>query len=429
MNWSCKQDVGGCAVTGSPLRGMGGGQAQLNATLSLMFCPEFRAGSSIGFGLQGVPRYDCISHSKSYSAVAQPKTSTTSAALFGVGTASAAMVHGDSALSWTPGANPLMSLIRYQEKLTRLVVNASGGRASPHKICMLLAVLDLARAGALPENRIYFSPPLLERYHQLFNTVRTPTDHPNPYFPFFHLAGNLRGGDLSFWHLHALPGRESVLMAMSTARSTADITENIAYADLDAELFELLQEPSAIDSLGETISSHWLGRGLGELRTVAAACAPVSVYERRLRGGLAVQIGEMVPPAYVRDPAFRRVVTQIYDYRCAATGIRVVLPTGEAMVEAAHIHPFSKAGDDDPRNGLALCPNMHWAMDRNLIAPGTDLRWHVSPSLDSRIPDFAVLVALEEKPILLPREGRFAPKREALEWRMDCLRSQLPLHL
>lgn len=322
-----------------------------------------------------------------------------------------------------------MSLITYQEKFKRLVVNASGGRASPHKICMLLAVLDLARAGALPENRIYFLPPLLERYHRLFAAVRSPTDHPNPYFPFFHLAGTLRGGDLSFWHLQALPGRENVLMAMSTARSMADIAVNIAYARLDSELFELLQGPNAIDSLGETISSHWLGRGLTDLRTVAAACAPVSVYERRLRGGLTERIGEMIPPAYVRDPAFRRVVTEVYDYRCAATGLRVVLPTGEAMVEAAHIHPFSKAGDDDPRNGLALCPNMHWAMDRNLIAPGTDLKWHVSPSLDSRISDFSVLVALEDQPILLPREGRFAPKRESLEWRMDCLRRHLPLDL
>jgi putative restriction endonuclease len=94
------------------------------------------------------------------------------------------------------------------------------------------------------------------------------------------------------------------------------------------------------------------------------------------------------------------------------------------MVEAAHIHPFCEAGDDDPRNGLALCPNMHWAMDRNLIAPGTDLKWHVSLALDSRIPDFAALVALEGMPVFLPREPRHAPKRESLEWRMERLRTQ-----
>jgi len=56
------------------------------------------------------------------------------------------------------------------------------------------------------------------------------------------------------------------------------------------------------------------------------------------------------------------------------------------MVEAAHIRPFAVSGDDDPRNGLAFTPDMHWAMDRNLIAPGPDLNWHVSRVLDGRLP-------------------------------------------
>jgi hypothetical protein len=48
-----------------------------------------------------------------------------------------------------------------------------------------------------------------------------------------------------------------------------------------------------------------------------------------------------------------------------------------AMVEAAHIHPFSEAGDDDPRNGLALP---------------------------------------------LPGQPRMIPKRDVLEWRLEHLR-------
>jgi putative restriction endonuclease len=322
-----------------------------------------------------------------------------------------------------------MSLAEYQDKFRRLVVNTAAGRASPHKLCMLLALLDLARAGALSTNRILFAPPLLERYDRFFAAVRTPNDHPNPYFPFFHLTGKLRDGQPSFWHLHALPGREAALAAMRTARSFADISNNVAYAHVDEELFELLQDEWCIDALGEIISVHWLDRGLQELRTVASASGQISTYERVLRRGAAMGAAEAPPPAYIRDPAFRRVVTELYDYRCAATGLRVVLSGGEAMVEAAHIHPFSEAGDDDPRNGLALCPNMHWAMDRNLIAPGPDLKWHVSPTLDKRISDFSLFVALEGQPLFPPREARFTPKREALEWRMQRLRSQLPLDL
>lgn len=322
-----------------------------------------------------------------------------------------------------------MSLAEYQDKFRRLVVNVAGGRASPHKLCMLLALLDLARAGALPENRIDFAPPLLERYTAFFAAVRTPTDHPNPHFPFFHLAGKLRDGQPSFWHLRPLPGREGVLATMRTARSFGDIANNIAYAQVDPELFHLLQDEGALNALGETIAVHWLDRGLHELRTVASAAGQISSYERLLRQNEVSLAAEVPPPAYVRNPAFRRVVTELYDYRCAATGLRVILPGGEAMVEAAHIHPFSEAGDDDPRNGLALSPNMHWAMDRNLIAPGPDLRWHVSPALDKRIPDFKLFVDLEGQRLFAPSEARFSPKRDALEWRMERLRSQLPLDL
>lgn len=317
-----------------------------------------------------------------------------------------------------------MSLIHYQDAIRRLKVNTGGGRPSPHKLCMLLAVLDMARAGLLTTNRIPFGPPLLERYHQFFSAVKANGDHPNPYFPFFHLAGKLNGGGTSFWHLRPLPGREAVLASMKTVRSMGDITANIACAELDAELFTLIQDPAAVDALSDTISTHWLDRGLQDLRQVAIRAGEISRYEYRLRQDQPLVAKEGPAPAYVRDPAFRRVVTEVYDYRCAATGVRILLPTGEAMVEAAHIHPFSEAGDDDPRNGLALTPNMHWAMDKYLIAPGPDLCWHVSPALDDRIPDFNQLTSLAGRQLILPKEPRFIPKRESLAWRLQRLRNK-----
>ena len=147
-----------------------------------------------------------------------------------------------------------MSLATYADQFRRLKVNVAHGRASPHKICMLLAVLDLARGGALSENRIEYAPPLLERYAMYFNAVRGPGDHPNPYFPFFHLAGSLRGGGESFWHLQPRPGRESVFESMSTARTARQMTETIDHARLDTELFELLQDERAVDALSAVLA-------------------------------------------------------------------------------------------------------------------------------------------------------------------------------
>jgi putative restriction endonuclease len=201
-----------------------------------------------------------------------------------------------------------MTLQTYIDRFSRLVVNVSHGRASPHKICMLLAVLDLARAGGLAENRIVYAPPLLERYRRFFDAVSAPGDHPNPYFPFFHLSGKLRGGGASFWHLEPLPGREAVLASMSTARSSSEITANVAFAKLDPGLHQLLQDPTAIDALTAALGEQWLGRGLQDLVAVVERSALVSRYERELRAGATPPSArEKPPPAYVRNPAFRRV--------------------------------------------------------------------------------------------------------------------------
>ncbi|MBI5107664.1 MAG: HNH endonuclease [Rhodocyclales bacterium] len=309
-----------------------------------------------------------------------------------------------------------MSLDAYKKKLTLLNIN----RTSPHKICMLLAVLDLARSGALSENRIEYSPSLLERYARYFAAVRGARDHPNPYYPFFHLKGKLKGGDASFWHAVPLPGRETFLDAMTTARRARDITENISHIALDPELFCLLKNPAAVEELADTLAIRWFDRNLGDLHSVVDQEKRISRYECRLRKPGVKFLSEPAPPEYVRSPAFRRVVTELYDYRCAATGLRLLL-NDVAMVEAAHIRPFSDSGDDDPRNGLALTPDMHWAMDAFLIAPGPDYKWHVTRQLDTRIPDHKILTDLDGKTLFLPREQRMYPRQDVLEWRLSQL--------
>ncbi len=320
-----------------------------------------------------------------------------------------------------------MPLADYQAKFRQLNVNIKNGHFSPHKVCMLLAVLDLARSGSLTENKISYGPALLERYRRFFGAVRGPQDHANAYFPFFHLRGQLRSvaghrAD-SFWHLHALPGRDDELARRTTARSHRDITDLVEFASLDEELFELLQDPHQVDVLTDTMAQCWFDRGLEDLRGIARQARDVAICERAMRDRQTEVSISMSPP--VRSQAFRNVVVQAYDYRCAATGLRVVLPDGTAMVEAAHIHPFAEAADDDPRNGLALTPDMHWAMDRGLIAPTPDFTWKVSRRLDDRVPDFRRLTELANRALLRPKEPRLWPKREVLEWRLAQLDAQM----
>lgn len=313
-----------------------------------------------------------------------------------------------------------MSLEYYKSKFARLRVNVAHGRASPHKICMLLSLLDLARSGKLKQNRIEYDMALLGRYQQYFNAVKTEQDHANPYFPFFHLAGKLSDKTASFWHLHAAEGRQQILSAMTTVTSQKSLCENVDYASVDEELFSLLQDEANIDELGMALATRWFDRGLEDLKSIADQGRKISQYEHKIRDMALDKVPDPQPYA-VRNPAFRRVVTEIYDYRCAATGLRIILLDGSAMVEAAHIHPFCESRDDDPRNGLALTPDMHWAMDKNLIEPGPDYKWHISKDLDDRLPDNKVLTGLKGKQLFLPREQRVWPKRDSLDYRMSAL--------
>lgn len=309
----------------------------------------------------------------------------------------------------------------YLRRFQRLRVNRRAGSFSPHKPCMLLAVMELAEAGALSENRILFTPPLLERYRALFDLVRSERDHPNPYFPFFHLRAE------GFWHLRALPGREDVLAAMKTARSVADIEQNVAYAFVDDQLHALLLDPVAREVFRNDLVAFWFPDKREHLVALLDREGARGRYEQRLRGlteGRDVREPAEPEVERVRSTSFRRTVLEAYDYRCAASGWRIILPDGQVMAEAVHLIPFTVSADDDPGNGIALAPSYHWALDRNLIAPGPDLRWHVSKLLDPRLRDNAALLELHGTNLLVPQNARYRPREDALKYRLERLRDR-----
>jgi len=310
----------------------------------------------------------------------------------------------------------MASLDHYLRAFSALNVNRSGGRPSPHKPCMLLAMLGLADAGLLKANEIRFEPPLLERYARVFDAVRHNGDQLNPYFPFFHLKSE------GFWHLTPIQGREAIVTAMDTARSMAAISENVEYAYLADDLHRLVLDPHARAILREHLVTVWFGDFRLAVDLVLREEGRADDYESAIRAGTTATAPASDPSVLrpARDAAFRRVVTALYDYRCAASGWRIILPQG-TMVEAAHIIPFAETYDDDPRNGIALTPSFHWAFDAGIISPGPDYKWHVSSSVDSRIADNQPLLTLEGKDLLLPRNRPDWPREDALAWRLNHL--------
>lgn len=73
--------------------------------------------------------------------------------------------------------------------------------------------------------------------------------------------------------------------------------------------------------------------------------------------------------------------------------------------------------------GSQLYASGHWALDQHIIAPGSDMKWHLSEVVDKRIPDNQPLLELEGKAVIRPTKRGMLPRKDALEWRMERLLS------
>src|SRR5262249_18781460 len=71
--------------------------------------------------------------------------------------------------------------------------------------------------------------------------------------------------------------------------------------------------------------------------------------------------------------AFRIVVTDTYQRRCAVSGERT-LPA----LDAAHIRPFSDGGRHEASNGLLLRRDIHSLFDAGYVTVSPDLKFEVS---------------------------------------------------
>lgn len=297
------------------------------------------------------------------------------------------------------------------------------GRPRPHKAVMLLAVLSLADNGQLVENKISYGPELLELFKRFFAVVRGPTDQCTPWNPFFFLKSE------KFWHLHAVPGKEAVLEAMDAPRSAAKLASLVAFASLDEDLFALVAQPASRVDLRMAIIERYFSGQRAELLALCGEERDIGrVRETWLAEGYQVGRGDADGASeIVRSAVFGRVVKQAYDYRCAACRVRF-LYEDIMLVDAAHLAPFSESHDDSPQNGMALCKNHHWLMDTGIIAPGPakgsdydDLRWNVRKGLDGEIEGQREVLLLADKTVILPRDIRLRPKREAVDRRMSFL--------
>ena len=172
-----------------------------------------------------------------------------------------------------------MSLATYADKFSQLNVGRVAGHERPHKPVMLLALLDLFEQGVIKENRITYSPELLELFGEYFDAVRSENDQPTPINPFFYLRGD------GFWHHHPCPGQDAVLRALSAPPGIKAFQAISDYVFLDDELFALLRDPVARSQLRSVLINRYFADQRAKVIALAERESEIAKYQRRLDEG------------------------------------------------------------------------------------------------------------------------------------------------
>ena len=287
------------------------------------------------------------------------------------------------------------------------------------KRCMLLAVIELAERGALPDNEIRYASPLLDAYRRYFAAIEGHDEGAEAHDPFFYLKKE------RFWHLKPRPGRASELDEMVRPTSERRVKQNVDHAALDTDLHLLLQEAEARGRLREAVCHRWSS---GVRNRVTLVTAGAKAARDRQADSYRPQI-ELPPSDVVSDGPFRRAVLAAYDYRCAASGWRLIVPggapgpTAAPLIDVVRLMPRNEAGSDEERFGMALTPTWSRAFRAGLVAPGPDMTWRVAPIFESRVPDNAPLLDLAGRDVIFTGDPKHRPARRALEWSVARLRT------
>ena len=109
--------------------------------------------------------------------------------------------------------------------------------------------------------------------------------------------------------------------------------------------------------------------------------------------------------------AFRVLVTDIYDRRCAVTRERT-LPA----LDAAHIRPYSDGGLHEARNGLLLRRDIHGLFDSGYVTVTPDLHFEVSGQVREEFENGRDYYAMHGKQIVVPNKVEERPDAQVLTW-------------
>jgi putative restriction endonuclease len=282
-------------------------------------------------------------------------------------------------------------------KLTKLKVDRAKGDPAPHKPLLLLAVIELAEQGLLPQGTLPLTPELAFRFCTYWRIVaHRRKQKPDVRFPFHHLPSD------GVWRSIEEDGNPS-----PDRRLTRYAVFN---HDFEACLYD---EEFRVEARQVLICTYFppdervalcslLDLPVPSEDEVAIASSHRSPEKAQERG---------------REARFRLQVISAYSYTCALTGYHLMTVSSGSIVDAAHIHQFSDSRNNDVRNGIALCKNAHWLFDNGLWTIADDYTVRVAcGAFAEHSPDQISLSDYHGQRIRLPVDLALSPDPARLAW-------------
>lgn len=310
---------------------------------------------------------------------------------------------------------------KYKSAFQKLRIDRTHGKA-PHKPILLLSVLQAYRQGFISGNRIYITPELVGMFKTNWNLlVNTPHDCRFSY-PFWYLKSAF------FWSLVPKPGFEIIEQMGSVMKSFSNLNAAIDYALIDNELAELMINPITNEVLQLVLLETYFEYTKNNF--ILNSGVQVNLFDeiehkilnepsKQYRQEIQVLIQQNdEEEIYLRGSVFRREIPKIYKNTCCISGMRIDASIAVSMIDACHIIPFSVGYDDTISNGIALCPNLHRAFDRGLIAINDDYKVIVSSKLSEVSSQYSIK-AFEAQEINLPAHANYLPLKQNFKWHRE----------
>lgn len=266
---------------------------------------------------------------------------------------------------------------------------------APHKPLLLLSILDMAEAGELDPPILEKTPGLRLRFDCYYAICQ----------PRWENAISL---DLPFHHLSSQGFWSPLTKECSVSRGERS-TDHVELCD---KFIEDLNNREIRDRIRRLLVETWFPENEQRALYAAFGWSKAKLRQIEWREETSPETEETG-----RDARFRVTVVTQYRFTCALTGYGLHTAKGHAIVEAAHVHAFSKSRNNDPTNGLALTRDAHWMFDRGLWTLDEKNRILVAKEIFTEWgPETEWLRSRHQSPAIFMDGVRLRPAERRLSW-------------